>query len=140
MPQLEKIGYAIVLSGIVLLVFTCHERKAPTVVQEATEMLAEKPNPMTKNNPEYSKISETTRVALIEPCGSCHQSSLDTHKAGAIAIFDLDQGEQWHLNLKQGNLEGLLGRTKSNSAISEEEYAAIEEFVAQKRAELSLLN
>lgn len=134
MLQLEKIGYAVVLSGVVLLAFTCHQRKGPTVVQEDGEVHVNGENALAKNSSDISKSSEGTRVALIEPCGRCHQSTLDTHKAGAIAIFDLDQGEQWHLTLKEENLEGLLGRTESNSAISEEEYAIIEEFVSQKRS------
>ncbi len=84
----------------------------------------------------FKTLSEQARVALLLPCGRCHQSTLESHKAGAVAIFDLDAGEQWHTNLNEDRLNGLERRAKGNSSLSVEEREQIAEFVALKQAQL----
>lgn len=91
---------------------------------------ADEPSPL------FSLLSEQARVALIVPCGRCHQSTLDSHKPGAVAIFDLDAGDAWHTNLDEDKLSGLARRAKGNSSLSEEERGQIASFVDQKRAQL----
>lgn len=61
--------------------------------------------------PEGERVAlreETRRVA--EPaCGSCHRSSVPTHKLAALAIFDLDV-EDWSAHMKPMQLQVFLAR------------------------------
>jgi hypothetical protein len=86
--------------------------------------------------PPFSSLSENARIALVLPCGRCHQSTLESHKPGAVAIFDLDAGELWHSDLNEERLNGLGRRAAGNSSLSEEERGQIAEFVAMKRDRL----
>jgi len=116
-----------------LMLFTCLHRPDKSQTEQATTPLTD---PAADTTPSFSAVSENTRIALIEPCGRCHQSTLASHKPGAVAIFDLDAGEQWHSNLNEDRLKGLDRRTKGSSSLSEEERAQIAEFVALKGAQL----
>lgn len=81
---------------------------------------------------EFEKCSEITRGVLITHCGSCHQSTLDTHKLGAIAVFDLDKGADWHTSLVEENLEGISNRILNRSTITEEQKEAVALFLEIK--------
>ncbi len=83
----------------------------------------------------FDKCSKITRGVLITFCGSCHQSTLDSHKADAIKVFDLDLGVNWHTSLSQENLEGIARRTQ-NKDITEHEKEAITAFLKTKDLQL----
>ncbi|MBT8304471.1 MAG: hypothetical protein KJP09_08385, partial [Bacteroidia bacterium] len=85
----------------------------------------------------FEECSKITRSVLITHCGSCHQSSLDTHKAGAIAIFDLDKGINWHTDLAEEHLHGIAKRTQNKSTVSEQQKEAISIFLELKELELN---
>jgi hypothetical protein len=126
------IFFGIMISAFLML-FTCLHRPGKSQTEQTTMSLT---NPVADTTASFSAVSENTRVALIEPCGRCHQSSLASHKPGAVAIFDLDAGEQWHSNLNKERLNGLDRRAMGNSSLSEEERKQIAEFVALKGAQL----
>ncbi len=91
--------------------------------------------PLISDENSFDKCSEITRGVLITFCGSCHQSTLDSHKAGAIKVFDLDLGVNWHTSLSQENLEGIAHRTQ-NKDITEQEKEAIVTFLKLKDLQL----
>lgn len=137
MLQVEKIALAVLLSGVVLLGFTCRNSYGGPAGRELELANEERSTAGHESTSSFEEVSEHSRIALIEPCGRCHQSSLDTHKKGAIAIFDLDQNENWHSNLKKTHLEGLLGRADGNSAISKDQLQHIEQFIRLKEKMLT---
>ncbi len=136
MFQVQKILFVWSLAALVTLAFTCNERHNKPAVEQSIEPPIENVEPLTEATPTFSQASEGTRLALIQPCGRCHQSTLASHKPKAIAIFDLDGREQWHDQLSEENLEGLGRRAKNNDGVSEEEFALIEAFISQKRSQL----
>lgn len=83
--------------------------------------------------PTFLAASENARLVLISHCGSCHQSSLDSHKSGAIAFFDLDMGPDWHVNLKMDNINSLEQRVRSNTSITAQDKEALLHFVELKK-------
>ncbi len=85
----------------------------------------------------FEECSEITHQVLITHCGSCHQSSLKTHKAGAIAIFDLDKNADWHEALSEHDLQGIAQRTQNKSAITDEQNEAIAVFLKLKATQLN---
>lgn len=85
----------------------------------------------------FEESSEITRQLLITHCGSCHQSTLPSHKTGAIAVFDLDKMENWHEDLIEHNLAGISNRF-TNKDLSEEQRTALNHFVKMK--ELGIRN
>ncbi|SHI41757.1 hypothetical protein [Aquimarina spongiae] len=90
----------------------------------------------TVNEDSFKTHSETTRKVLITFCGSCHQSSLETHKPAAIAIFDLDKGKYWHATLIHDHIEGIENRIENKSPITREQLHAIEVFLELKASQL----
>ena len=84
----------------------------------------------------FEDYSEITRQVLITHCGSCHQSSLETHKAGAIAVFDLDKNADWHDALTQHELPGIENRLQNKSTITKEQKEAIAAFLKLKATQL----
>lgn len=84
----------------------------------------------------FKENSEITRNVLITHCGRCHQSSLETHKKAAIAVFDLDMDADWHLSLLEHNLEGIANRTRNSDKISDDQKSAIAIFLENKAAQL----
>lgn len=136
MLRVKKIAFVGSLAGLVSLMFTCIERHNKPSVEQSSLPVIEKPKPTSETFSAFSEASEGTRVALIQACGRCHQSTLASHKPKAVAIFDLDCREQWHDKLTEENLEGLARRAKKNNAISEEEFVLIEAFLSQKRKQL----
>jgi hypothetical protein len=144
MEWLKKIAVLGIFAGLLSLAFTCREGNRN--MQEEKTNIAEKEGAgfsameevasAADSTSAFSKASEGTRQVLIQHCGRCHQSTLATHKAGAIAIFDLDRMDQWHYNLTEETLEGLARRTSNNSSVTDEERAFIEEFVALKQEQL----
>ena len=135
MLGVKKIGILSILVGLILLVITCERHKklkaghtpVPVMRNSATS---------TESTTTFAECSEATRLVLIEHCGKCHQSTLPSHKRGAVAIFDLDAMDQWHVNLNEKNLEGVDNRTKNKNTITDEEHAAIQEFLTLKREQL----
>ena len=136
MLQVERIALAVLLSGVVLLGFTCRNSYGGPVAQEI-KLMKEGAAASNEVLDSFDEVSEHSRIALIEPCGRCHQSGLDTHKKAAIAVFDLDLMEMWHSNLKEDHLKGLIGRAEGNQAISKEELEHIKQFVSLKEKTLS---
>jgi hypothetical protein len=141
-----RVGY-LILQGIILSVLlmpnTCVQRTARAPAEQTPHSpaadanpVAEKIIPVTDSLVSFSAVSESARSALIISCGRCHQSTLDSHKPGAIAIFDLDQGAQWHAGLNREQLSGLDRRAKGNTSLNEEQRNLIAEFVALKRTHL----
>ena len=88
------------------------------------------------NKDAFEECSEITRKVLITFCGSCHQSSLETHKPAAIAIFDLDKGKNWHATLIHDHIEGIENRIENKSPSTQEELDAIEVFLELKASQL----
>ncbi len=136
MLQIERIAFAVILGGIALLAHTCKRQDGNSLVQQLDIIEIPIPETAEEANKQFAEASEGTRLALIEPCGRCHQSTLETHKAAAIAFFDLDQGENWHIDLDEENLEGLARRAKSNKSISETEQENIQLFISLKKSRL----
>ncbi|MGI9550243.1 MAG: hypothetical protein ACR2MT_03510 [Aurantibacter sp.] len=130
--EVKKIMTIGILAGLISLAFTC-ERNKKLNVEHTPAPISKDSEPPDESSPTFAESSEGTRLALVEHCGKCHQSTLASHKAGAIAIFDLDAMEEWHIKLTMKNLEGVDGRTKNKSAVTDEERAYIEEFLALKR-------
>jgi hypothetical protein len=64
-------------------------------------------------------------------CGSCHQGSLPTAKAGALAVFDLDRVD-WPTRMQTRQFDAFLGRIKGKLAGPELEL--VRAFVAAERA------
>ena len=87
------------------------------------------------DNP-FEKCSDMTRTVLVTHCGSCHQSTLKTHKLGAISVFDLDKGADWHTSLVAENLEGISNRLLNKSSVTEEQKEAITRFLEIKEKRL----
>lgn len=128
-------AFGIIVAAFLTL-FTClHGTDKPQKAQ-ATPPLAVKLPTAPDTATSFEAVSENARIALLKPCGRCHQSTLDSHKPGAVAIFDLDAGEQWHAKLNEERLNGLDRRAKGNSSLSEEERSQISEFVALKRVSM----
>ncbi|RZV60411.1 MAG: hypothetical protein EX254_08750 [Flavobacteriaceae bacterium] len=122
---------------VLFLVHNCvHDSNAPQMVD--IESPSEPKTIVAKSDGEsFEECSKITRSVLITHCGSCHQSSLDTHKAGAIAIFDLDKGANWHTDLAEEHLHGIAKRTQNKSTISEQQKEAISIFLELKELELT---
>ncbi|MFD2562341.1 hypothetical protein [Aquimarina rubra] len=95
-----------------------------------------KPYPVNADKSTFEENSKITRAVLITHCGSCHQSSLDSHKIEAIKIFDLDMATNWHTSLSVDNLPGIASRTKNKSAISSAQKEAIDIFLRLKELQL----
>lgn len=133
MLRLSNILFYSFFCAVVFLPRSCQQRVDKAPKEQTVSTPAEKQETTADSTASFTVVSEGTRVALIEPCGRCHQSTLDTHKAGAIAIFDLDKGEAWHTTLKEEHLSGLERRAMGNASISEEEREQIVAFLAQKR-------
>jgi len=125
------------LTLIIFLVHNCvQNNNAPKLVNiepSSESTLADS----TSSPKSFKACSEITHSVLITHCGSCHQSSLKTHKAGAIAIFDLDQGANWHMALSEENLQGIANRTENKSTISEQQKEAIAVFLELKELQLA---
>ena len=83
----------------------------------------------------FDKLQKETRTALIKPCGSCHISSFPTAKTGALAIYDLDDGDQWYSKMTAEHLQGLASRAEGGDQFSEEEKKTITDFVKHRKKE-----
>ncbi len=109
------------------------EKITTTIETKADKANTEAFTPIKSSFEECSKI---TRGVLITHCGSCHQSSLNSHKAGAIKFFDLDMGTHWHTSLSQENLPGIARRTQNKSTITKHQKEAIATFLKLKDLQL----
>jgi len=76
--------------------------------------------------------SEPAREVLVQYCGRCHRSDLDTALKGALAVYDLTR-PIWYANLRPDQYDGILERVHEASAIGPEDVATIEAFVACAR-------
>ncbi len=133
------INFKIQFLTIVLLVGLVHRcvKEQPIETFEDNALPIEATKSLTSDDiMSFDECSEITRNVLITHCGSCHQSTLTTHKPGAIAIFDLDKKTQWHSNLSVHDLQGLMQRTKNKNSITEAQLDAIGMFVQLKTAQI----
>ncbi|WP_299436654.1 hypothetical protein [uncultured Aquimarina sp.] len=125
---------------ILLVFFTTLVFSARSCVRDTSTSYAkkdvtsseEKPRPVNADKSTFEENSEITRAVLITHCGSCHQSSLDTHKPEAIKIFDLDMAANWHTSLSVENLPGIADRIKNKPAITSQQKEAIDTFLKLK--------
>ena len=76
--------------------------------------------------------AEPAREVLVQYCGRCHRSDLDTSLTGALAVFDLTK-PIWYANLRPDQYDGILERVHEASAIGPEDVVAMETFVACAR-------
>ncbi len=129
----------ILLLSFALVAFsmrTCVKDANTSEVKDIVAPLEVKPDSLASNKNSFDECSEITRGVLITFCGSCHQSSLDSHKAGAIEIFDLDMKANWHAYLSEENLQGIDRRTQNKSTITKQQKEAIATFLNLKEAQL----
>ncbi len=119
---------------------TCVQDTNTSEIKDIPTPLEAKPKEVPKlliaEENSFEGCSKITRGVLITHCGSCHQSSLDSHKAGAIQIFDLDMGINWHTSLSEENLPGIAQRTQNKSTITEQQKEAIAIFLKLKESQL----
>lgn len=134
MIGVQKIVIVGLLTGVISLGFTC-ERHKKLEAEHSPVPVTKDSEPAGQLTSTFSQSSEATRLVLVEHCGKCHQSTLSSHKPGALAIFDLDAMEDWHVKLTEDNLEGISGRTR-NKSITDQERAAIREFLTLKEVQL----
>jgi len=76
--------------------------------------------------------TEPARETLVQHCGRCHRSDLDTSLKGALAVFDLTT-PVWYANLRPDQYDGILERVHETGAIGPEDVATLEAFVACAR-------
>src|SRR5882672_448006 len=113
---------------------------APTVSTAAapeTESAAATPAPVPAPVPTpptriVNPWTEPAREVLVQHCGRCHRSDLDTSLAGALAVYDLTK-PVWYANLRPDQYDGILERVHEARAIGSEETATMEAFVACAR-------
>ncbi len=132
--------YTKILPFVVVLVAfslrTCiQDTSSSEIVDVKSQTKKAVEHPTLKTN-EFEECSEITRGVLITHCGSCHQSTLDSHKAAAIKVFDLDKKADWHTSLVLENLEGITSRTENKSTITDQQKEAIATFLELKELRL----
>ncbi len=117
---------------------TCIQDQSTSEIKETVISIEANPEEFSKlaisANTSFEECSKITRGVLITFCGSCHQSSLDSHKAGAIKVFDLEMKTNWHVSLSIENLEGIARRTK-NKNTTEQQKKAIATFLELKESQ-----
>jgi len=95
------------------------------------------PSPGAATRPEPGPVAgrfvnpwaEPVRDVLVQHCGSCHRSDLDTSLKGALAVYDLTE-PVWYARLRPDQYDGILERVHEASGIAPEDVAAVEAFVA----------
>ena len=119
-----------------LLVLSAHQCQSDSdaITKNEVKVTLEETPSNTSARMTFEEASEVTRNTLIPHCGSCHQSTLTTHKPGAIAVFDLDLGPQWHQDLSEENLPGIDDRTKNKSTITDSQREALATFLELKES------
>lgn len=122
--------FALTLS--VILVHGCLHETSHTNVENTMIPVETSTSLPVSNEKSFEMCSKITREVLITHCGSCHQSSLTTHKSGAIAIFDLDKGANWHNALSEEHLESISNRTENKTSITKMQKEAIASFIKLK--------
>ncbi|WP_299217336.1 hypothetical protein [uncultured Aquimarina sp.] len=125
-----------VFALVALSVHNCVQDTNSSYVKKDITSSEEKPRPVNADKSTFEENSKITRAVLITHCGSCHQSSLDSHKPEAIKIFDLDMATNWHILLSMENLSGIASRTKNKSVITEQQKEAIDIFLKLKELQL----
>ncbi|NNK61374.1 MAG: hypothetical protein HKP00_12220 [Flavobacteriaceae bacterium] len=130
-----KIGF---FSFLLLAVHLQHcNQTTHATKEEHIEVSVDSTNAITSVDTEaFEANSNVTRTVLITHCGSCHQSTLPTQKAGAIAVFDLDKNDAWHEDLLEEHLEGIGNRLLNKSDITETQKEAIRVFIELKALQL----
>lgn len=129
---------------IALLLFALFAFSARTCVQNSyvsirdgyVAPLEEKTNVLPLGDNSFEECSAITREVLIRFCGSCHQSTLDSHKIEAIKFFDLDLGVNWHNSLSEENLPGIARRIENKNEIIKQHKEAITTFLKLKELQL----
>ncbi|MEW7292128.1 hypothetical protein [Aquimarina sp. 2304DJ70-9] len=140
MYAIEMFAYTKILPLIfALVVFSAHTCVYDTNTSKTEDIVVPievKTEQLTSDKSSFEECSEITRGVLITHCGSCHQSSLESHKAAAIQFFDLDMGVNWHTSLSIENLHGIAQRTQNKSPITEQQKEAITTFLKLKELQL----
>jgi hypothetical protein len=90
------------------------------------------PDPGSEPGPVTARVvnpwAEPAREVLVQYCGRCHRSDLDTSLTGALAVYDLTK-PIWYANLRPDQYDGILERVHEASAIGPEDVAVLEAFV-----------
>ena len=60
--------------------------------------------------------AEPAREVLVQHCGRCHRSDLDTSLAGALAVYDLTR-PVWYATLRPDQYDGILERVREAGAV-----------------------
>jgi hypothetical protein len=80
--------------------------------------------------PALGSLRDQVRALAQPHCGSCHQGSLPTAKAGALAVFDLERAD-WPTSMKTPQLDKFLGRIKGK--LDEPKLQVVRAFIAAER-------
>jgi mono/diheme cytochrome c family protein len=82
--------------------------------------------------PQASALRARMREHAMAHCGSCHQSTLASHKAAAIAIYDLDR-DDWYTMLTVPRLQAGFPR-RLNARLDEAGRRDLAAFIAHEVA------
>ncbi len=130
--KILQLAFVLVISST----HTCVKETDSSYVEKIETTSAINTRPVNADKKTFEKNSKITRAVLITHCGSCHQSSLDSHQPEAIKIFDLDLAANWHISLSKENLSGIANRTQNKSAITTAQKEAITTFLQLKEQQL----
>jgi hypothetical protein len=79
--------------------------------------------------------SNAMREILVEPCGSCHRSTLPTAKHGALAVFDLDEAI-WDRKLSAEQIDSLAHRARALESNDPANKVILENYLTARRPAL----
>jgi hypothetical protein len=119
MNGLAKRAAIVGLVGLAAVVF---------LLRVAADDAAPAPSPAPLIATSENRWAEPARDILQLQCGRCHLPHLSTSVPRALAVFDLTENP-WYGRLTREQLDGLLHRALSGSAISEPDKAILEGFV-----------
>ena len=80
--------------------------------------------------PALASLRDQVRALAQPHCGSCHQGSLPTAKAAALAVFDLERAD-WPTSMATPQLDKFLGRIKGK--LDEPKLQVVRAFIAAER-------
>jgi len=95
------------------------------------------PSPVNESAVDTSlSIVGQAHAILINSCGSCHQNSLPTQKAGALAVYDLDDTKNWYKEMTEEEFDGVERRLVNRDQFTEEQAEQMLLFLELARSEL----
>ncbi len=80
---------------------------------------------------EWTTLRNEVRELIRPDCGSCHTSSLETAKPGAIRVFDLVK-EDWAASMSAEQLQGF--QRRASGSVDEEDVRKIDDFLGAELA------